>query len=74
MSKVILVTGASKGLGLECARILLEKFGCAVVTLSRSSTKELEDLKAKYAERLNVVQGDVSSEDDQQVRFPSSLR
>lgn len=74
MPKCILVTGASKGLGLECARILLEKFQCNVVTLSRSSTKELQDLKGKYAERLDIVQGDVSNEADQQVRLKGMPR
>ena len=68
-SKCILVTGASKGLGLACARILLEKFGCNVVTFSRSTTKELQDLKSEYPERLEAVQGDVSNEEDQQVRL-----
>ena len=62
------MTGASKGLGLECVRILLDKFACSVVTLSRSSTKELQDLHTQYSERLHPVQGDVTNEADQQVR------
>jgi len=68
MNKTIIVTGASRGIGLECARILLEKFNANVVTLSRSVPDELNELKNKHDARLEVVQGDVSSETDQKVR------
>jgi NAD(P)-dependent dehydrogenase (short-subunit alcohol dehydrogenase family) len=68
MSKTIIVTGASRGIGLECARILLEKFNANVVTLSRSVPDELNKLKKKHDARIEIVQGDVSSETDQKVR------
>ena len=66
--QVVLITGASKGLGLECARILLSKFDANVVALSRSLTTELEELKSGNASQLEVVQGDVCSVADQTVR------
>lgn len=73
MSKTILVTGASRGIGLACARILVEKFNCNVVTLSRSLSKELEQLQSEHKERLEVVQGDVTNEGDQKVFRQSQL-
>jgi NAD(P)-dependent dehydrogenase (short-subunit alcohol dehydrogenase family) len=61
--KVILITGASKGLGLACARILLSnKFGASVVTISRSRTSELDKLAEEYGKRLTILQGDISLE------------
>lgn len=71
MSKTILVTGASRGIGLACARILLEKFNCNVVTLSRSMTDELKALKKDFDGRVEVVQGDVVKLEDQKVQFVS---
>ncbi|KAG8948114.1 hypothetical protein FRC04_010026 [Tulasnella sp. 424] len=58
---VILVTGASKGIGLSVARILLTKYRAAVVALSRSRTSELEQLATEFPSTLTVVQGDVTS-------------
>lgn len=73
MSKTILVTGASRGIGLACARILVEKFNCNVVTLSRSLSKELEQLQSEYKERLEVVQGDVTNEGDQKTAVSKAV-
>lgn len=67
MSKTVLVTGASRGIGLACARTLLADFQCNVVTLSRSLSKELEQLQKEFKGRLEVVQGDVSKDEDQRV-------
>lgn len=67
MSKTILVTGASRGLGLACTRILVEKFGANVVTLSRSSPAGLTELQSKHAGKIETVQGDVVNEADQKV-------
>lgn len=73
MSKTILITGASRGIGLACARILIEEFKCNIVTLSRSLTKELEALQNEHKEQIKIVQGDVSSEEDQKVRSAGLL-
>lgn len=68
---VVLVTGASRGLGLCIAQLLLRGTSALpaahVVTLSRSRTPELEQLLAgdgSAAGQLAVVQGDVTSEAD----------
>ena len=73
MSKTILVTGASKGLGLECARTLLSTFHCNVVSLSRSLPAGLLELKNQYSDHLEIVQGDVTKEEDQQVNHIETL-
>lgn len=68
---VVLVTGASKGLGLEVARLLLEgnaRIPAAnVVTLSRTLPDELRQLGQQGGGRetsIESVQGDVTSESD----------
>lgn len=67
MSRTIIVTGGSKGLGLECVRSLLQTFQCNVVVLSRSVSSKLEDLKTKHEGKLSLVQGDVAEDSDQKV-------
>jgi len=56
----VIVTGASKGIGLATAEVLLEVYHAKVVTISRSMTPELEALKAKYGDNLITVMGDIS--------------
>ncbi|KAK9898448.1 short-chain dehydrogenase [Cystobasidium minutum MCA 4210] len=73
MSKTIIVTGASRGLGLACARILLDKFNCNVVTISRSMTEELQGLKKEFNGRIEVVQGDVTSLEDQKAALDKAV-
>ncbi|KAE9410636.1 NAD(P)-binding protein [Gymnopus androsaceus JB14] len=58
-SPVVIVTGASKGIGLAATSILLNKFNATVVTLSRSITSELSDLAS---DRLLTLKCDVSNE------------
>jgi 3-oxoacyl-[acyl-carrier protein] reductase len=55
----VLVTGVSRGVGLEAAKALLEK-GDTVIGISRSITKDLEALKNQYLERLKLIQFDLS--------------
>jgi len=64
-TKTVLITGASRGLGLECARILGQKLNANVVALSRSVSDELGKLKETAGDRLEIVQGDVSKDADQ---------
>lgn len=66
-NKTILVTGASKGVGLACIEVLLEEFKCNVVALSRSAPEELLALQKKYEGRLEIAKGDVANEADQKV-------
>lgn len=66
MSKNIIVTGSSRGLGLAITRFLLETFSCNVVAVSRSTTQELQDLNQKY-NNLVCLTGDVSKDEDNKV-------
>ncbi|KAH7105474.1 NAD(P)-binding protein [Auriculariales sp. MPI-PUGE-AT-0066] len=59
MSPIVLVTGASRGIGLSVTRIFLER-KVRVVTISRSCPPELENLSASYSDSLVIVRGDVT--------------
>jgi 3-oxoacyl-[acyl-carrier protein] reductase len=61
--KNILLTGISKGLGLATAQIIL-KNGHNVYGLSRSTTKELKELKHKYKNTLYLLQYDLKNSDN----------
>jgi len=61
--KNILLTGISKGLGLEIANRLLYK-GATVFGLSRSKTPELERLMAAFPDRLKWISYDLSDSDN----------
>ncbi len=51
--KNILITGISKGLGLELCRSLLRDEGVVIYGVSRTMTSELEHLRKQYKERLH---------------------
>ncbi|KAJ7754241.1 hypothetical protein DFH07DRAFT_823390 [Mycena maculata] len=57
MSPTIILTGASKGIGLAVTTLLLNKFNANVVALSRTRTKELVALAS---DSLVLVDGDVT--------------
>ena len=60
MSKVALVTGAGRGIGLELCRQLLER-GYDVIAAPRTSGSEgLAGLMAQHPKRLSIVTMDVS--------------
>ncbi|WVR09472.1 hypothetical protein IAU60_006539 [Kwoniella sp. DSM 27419] len=64
-SPVIILTGASRGLGLAVLQLLLTKHNARVATLSRSLTAELEAVVKEFGEdRVLPVQGDVSKPED----------
>lgn len=71
LAKSILVTGASKGIGLEAVKALLGTFKCNVTALSRSCPEELQFLQKQHSSKLEVVEGDVANEKDQQVGVPA---
>nr|ODN86147.1 cytoplasmic protein [Cryptococcus depauperatus CBS 7841] len=64
MSPVIIVTGASRGLGLAVLHTLLDKYHARVATLSRSLSPALQETAKQYGDRILVVQGDVSKPED----------
>ncbi|KZT12488.1 NAD(P)-binding protein [Laetiporus sulphureus 93-53] len=57
---VVIITGASKGLGLAVTKILLAEFGADVVAFSRSESKELVELRRSHGDSLLVIKGDVT--------------
>jgi NAD(P)-dependent dehydrogenase (short-subunit alcohol dehydrogenase family) len=62
---VIILTGASRGLGLAVLRLLLSTHGARVATLSRSYPAELKAVSDEFGEdRVLVVQGDVGKPED----------
>jgi NAD(P)-dependent dehydrogenase (short-subunit alcohol dehydrogenase family) len=61
---VIVLTGASRGLGLAIAQTLLSVHGARVATLQRTVTPELEQLREKFPEALLTLRGDVGKPDD----------
>ncbi|KAF8338830.1 short-chain dehydrogenase [Cantharellus anzutake] len=60
-SKVIIVTGASRGIGLAVVKILLDSKGANVVAASRTITPELQSLADAHPNSLKVVQGDLAN-------------
>lgn len=65
-STTYLITGASRGLGLETCRQLLSVPGNLVIAAARdpATSQGLQELVAKYPEgRLETVKLDVSSEE-----------
>ncbi|KZT62136.1 NAD(P)-binding protein [Calocera cornea HHB12733] len=56
----VLVTGASRGIGLAVVQILLHDFHAKVITISRSISPELQALKDQYKGDVVLVQGDVA--------------
>ncbi|KAI0921054.1 hypothetical protein AcW2_006151 [Taiwanofungus camphoratus] len=56
---VVFITGASKGLGLAVAKILLIDFNANVAALSRTETHELLDLHKSHGDSLLILKGDV---------------
>lgn len=59
----ILLTGISKGLGLKIAETLLDN-DYSVYGISRSVTDELNQLKDKYPNTLNLINFDLSNAQD----------
>lgn len=62
--KNYLVTGVSRGLGIEIAGALLRDENTAVYGLSRSKTAELEMLLARYPERMSWMSFDLADSTD----------
>lgn len=70
MSKVVIVTGASRGIGAAVAKRLLSHDGVSVVLTARSRDA-LEAVKTSHPGRVEYVVGDVT---EAGVRFSPSPR
>ena len=68
--KRILITGSSRGLGLEFAKQFLSK-GYIVIASSRNPHKyqDLIELKRRYGDNLIITELDVSNEESRNVAF-----
>lgn len=53
-SRVVLVSGGSRGVGLEVVRVLMEE-GYKTISLSRNQTDELAELKKGYGDQLSLL-------------------
>lgn len=61
-SPVIILTGASKGLGLAVLKILLSRYNARVTTVSRTQTPELLQIEKQYGiNRILNIKGDVGN-------------
>ncbi|CAE6426821.1 unnamed protein product [Rhizoctonia solani] len=61
-SPVIIVTGASRGIGLAVVGALLKSYKARVVTLSRTRTPEISALASEHQDSLVLFEGDVTEE------------
>ncbi|KAI0307148.1 NAD-P-binding protein [Multifurca ochricompacta] len=59
---VVIITGASRGIGLAATSVLLETFEATVVAISRTRTPELEALGTAHPKTLEIVQCDITDE------------
>ncbi len=57
--KTAIVTGGTRGIGLEVSRILA-KYGANVVASYRSNDKAAQKLKEEFPEKIEVFKGDIS--------------
>ncbi|MGY0576758.1 MAG: SDR family NAD(P)-dependent oxidoreductase [Paraglaciecola chathamensis] len=62
MSNYVVVTGASRGLGLAICRDILNS-GTAVVAVARTYSSELQDLVASFPELCHFIQTDLAELD-----------
>ncbi|KAG8746759.1 hypothetical protein FRC10_003742 [Ceratobasidium sp. 414] len=59
---VIIVTGASRGIGLAVVDALLKSYNARVVTLSRTRTPEITALSSEHPDNLAILEGDATQE------------
>lgn len=65
--KVVLVTGASSGLGRDFGRALVER-GAIVYGMARSADK-LAEARSEFGERFHPIEGDVRDDRDVMIAF-----
>ncbi|KAF8318241.1 short-chain dehydrogenase [Clavulina sp. PMI_390] len=73
-TKTVILTGASRGIGLAILTCLLQDFHANVVTISRTRTPELALLEKKYPRELTALLGDVTEEKIHAEAVSASLR
>ncbi|KZV77959.1 NAD(P)-binding protein, partial [Exidia glandulosa HHB12029] len=63
MSPTVLITGASRGIGLAATEFILAD-GAKIIALQRTVTPALEALAAKYPGAVQIVKGDFTNAKD----------
>ncbi|KAF8484749.1 short-chain dehydrogenase [Russula ochroleuca] len=59
---VVVITGASRGIGLAATSFLLETFKATVIAISRTRSSELDALATAHPEALQIVQCNITDE------------
>ncbi|KAI9452087.1 short-chain dehydrogenase [Russula earlei] len=59
---VVVITGASRGIGLATTSFLLKTFEAAVIAISRTRSSELNALSNEHPETLQIIQCDRTDE------------
>ena len=62
MKRVVLITGASSGIGLALSKVFLESEGEITVVAVCRNRSNLKDLRPQFSERLIIVEADIASE------------
>lgn len=70
---VVILTGASKGIGLAVCEILL-KASVNVIAMSRTETTEILSLSKQYPESLVLSQGNVAIDGDNQAAVNLAIK
>jgi len=58
----VVITGASRGIGLAVTSLLLEKFKATVIAISRTRSAEFDALASAHSETLQSIQCDIADE------------
>jgi len=72
--RTIVVTGASRGIGLSTVRVLLEHYQANVIAMSRTESKALMELAQRHRRNLIIFRGDISKDDDNKEVIELALR
>lgn len=64
MSKIILITGAAKGIGRGIVEELIEDKNNIIIANYNKSQIQAEELKKQYEERLDIFKADVSNREE----------
>lgn len=70
---VVIVTGASRGIGLAVVTILLEELDARVVGIVRSTNSSLDHLLEKHTDSLVLIYGDVTEPETSKRAVASAL-
>ena len=70
--KTAVITGASRGIGLQIAKTLLEK-GYAAVLTARAKSEEIRELETRFGSRVAFIAADIGRESDRRSILASAM-